>query len=103
MQPSPETPNRAPPAPYTARTPQVGMGEMECYERDFEVELLRSTGEYYRRRAAAWLADDTTPEYLTKAEEAVRAEEERVGAYLHASTKPKLLKEVRWQEEGVVC
>lgn len=73
---------------------EVGMGEMECYERDFEAELLRSTGEYYRRCAAAWLADDTTPEYLTKAEEAVRAEEERVGAYLHTSTKPKLLKEV---------
>ena len=38
--------------------------------------------------------EDSCPEYMIKAEEALRAEEERVVQYLHASTKPKLLAEV---------
>lgn len=34
---------------------QVGMGQMECYERDFEEFLLKDTAEYYKRKAAAWI------------------------------------------------
>lgn len=42
--------------------------------------------------------EDSAPDYLAKAEECLRDEEERVNSYLHLSTKPKLLKEVRAQE-----
>jgi hypothetical protein len=31
------------------------MGQMECYERDFEEFLLKDTAEYYKRKAAAWI------------------------------------------------
>ena len=34
---------------------QVGMGAMECYERDFEDFMLKDTAEYYRRKAAVWI------------------------------------------------
>ena len=34
---------------------QVGMGAMECYERDFEEFMLNDTAEYYRRKAAVWI------------------------------------------------
>lgn len=73
---------------------EVGMGGMECYEKDFEEPLLRESAAYYKRKAAEWIASDTCPEYMIKAEECLRAEEERVDHYLHAATKPKLLKEV---------
>ncbi|EFN56087.1 hypothetical protein CHLNCDRAFT_22706 [Chlorella variabilis] len=72
---------------------EVGMGLMECYERDFEEAMLKDTAEYYRRRAAVWIQEDSSPDYLVKAEECLRDEEERVNSYFHVSTKPKLLKE----------
>ncbi|KAI3437587.1 hypothetical protein D9Q98_000040 [Chlorella vulgaris] len=72
---------------------EVGMGQMECYERDFEEAMLKDTAEYYRRRAAVWIQEDSSPDYLVKAEDCLRDEEERVNSYLHVSTKPKLLKE----------
>jgi cullin 1 len=72
---------------------EVGMGSMEAYEKDFEEPLLRDTGAYYRRKAAAWIEEDSTPDYLAKAEECLRAEEGRVNSYLHVDTKPKLLRE----------
>lgn len=31
------------------------MGQMECYEKDFEEFMLRDTAEYYRRKAAVWI------------------------------------------------
>ncbi len=38
--------------------------------------------------------EDSCPDYMLKAEECLKAEEERVANYLHVDTKPKLLKEV---------
>ena len=31
------------------------MNSLECYETDFEVALLEASGEYYKRKAAAWI------------------------------------------------
>lgn len=45
-------------------------------------------------QAAVWIAEDSCPEYMLKAEECLRQEEERVQHYLHISTKPKLLEQV---------
>lgn len=41
-----------------------------------------------------WIQEDSCPEYMVKAEECLRQEEERVQNYLHQSSKPKLLKRV---------
>lgn len=73
---------------------EVGMGGMECYERDFEEHLLSETGSYYKRQAAEWIEQDSCPDYMLKAEDCIKLEEERVENYLHSSTKAKLLKEV---------
>lgn len=73
---------------------QVGMGALETYQIDFEEPLLKDTAAYYRLKAAAWIQEDSTPDFLVKAEQCLKAEEARVDSYLHASTKAKLLKEV---------
>jgi Cullin family len=46
-------------------------------------------------QAAVWIAEDSCPEYMVKAEECLRQEEDRVQHYLHISTKPKLLEQVQ--------
>ncbi|KAG2490035.1 hypothetical protein HYH03_011500 [Edaphochlamys debaryana] len=73
---------------------ELGMSNMDCYEKDFEEYLLTETSAFYRRKASEWIEQDSCPDYMLKAEECLRLEEERVENYLHASTKAKLLKEV---------
>lgn len=63
------------------------MGSMESYERDFQEQLLTETAAYYKRKANLWIEQDSCPDYMIKAEEALRLEEERVEIYLHPSTK----------------
>jgi hypothetical protein len=43
---------------------EVGMGPMECYERDFEEHLLTATSDYYKRKAAEWITEDSCPDYM---------------------------------------
>ncbi|CAL8463270.1 g2804 [Coccomyxa elongata] len=73
---------------------EVGMGGMECYTEDFEKQLLADSAAHYKRKATAWIAEDSCPDYMIKAEDCLKQEEERVTNYLHMDTKPKLLKEV---------
>ncbi|KAG2429454.1 hypothetical protein HYH02_014036 [Chlamydomonas schloesseri] len=73
---------------------ELGMSNMDCYEKDFEEYLLTETSAFYRRKASQWIEQDSCPDYMLKAEECLRLEEERVDNYLHASTRGKLLKEV---------
>lgn len=41
---------------------------MEFYERDFEEALLSESANYYKRKAADWVAEDSCPDYMLKAE-----------------------------------
>ncbi len=70
--------------------PQVGMGGMECYEQDFEEYLLADTSAYYKVKAAAWIEQDSCPDYMQKADDCLQKEEERVENYLHSSTKVRI-------------
>ena len=72
----------------------LGMGNLDTYVRDFEEHLLISSTAFYKRKAAQWIEEDSCPDYMIKAEDSLRLEEERVGNYLHINTKPKLLKVV---------
>ena len=45
---------------------QVGMGNMDHYERDFEEVMLTETGGYYKRKAAEWINQDSCPDYMLK-------------------------------------
>ena len=73
---------------------EMGMGGMEAYEQDFEAHLLTNTAAFYSRKASVWIDEDSCPDYLVKAEDCLKRENERVGHYLHASSESKLLKEV---------
>lgn len=46
------------------------------------------------------LQEDTCPEYMSKAEDCLKTEEERVEGYLHVHSKPKLLAEVEGELLG---
>ncbi|KAK2076784.1 hypothetical protein QBZ16_005010 [Prototheca wickerhamii] len=70
---------------------EVGMGTLAAYEADFEQVFLKRTAEYYRSLGARWLEACSTPEYLARVEATLSSEEARVNAYLHVSTRPKLL------------
>jgi cullin 1 len=70
---------------------EIGMGNMDAYETDFESSMLQDTAAYYSRKAASWIEEDSCPDYMLKAEECLKREKERVGHYLHASSEQKLL------------
>jgi cullin 1 len=72
---------------------EVGMGNMDAYKNDFEVFMLVRTGEYYEKCAKVWIQQDSTPDYLKKAEKRLLEEEARVDKYLHVEGKANLLKE----------
>ncbi|KAF9590569.1 hypothetical protein IFM89_035887 [Coptis chinensis] len=70
---------------------EVGMGTMDCYKNDFEVALLDDTSAYYSRKAEEY----SCPDYISKVEESLKQEEDRVSHYLHCSSEQKLLERVK--------
>lgn len=71
----------------------MGMSSLEAYNADLEVALLESTREYYARKRQDWI-NDSTPDYLIKAEDALLAESRRVSDYLNPNSEENLLKVV---------
>jgi len=65
---------------------------LEVYVSDFEEMLLTTTADFYSRESAKWSEEDSFPDYMCKAEDRLRQEQERVVHYLHSSTEDKLLK-----------
>ncbi|KAM3231468.1 cullin-1 [Capsicum chacoense] len=74
---------------------EIGMGEMEFYENDFEDAMLKDTAAYYSRKASNWIVEDSCPDYMLKAEECLKKEKDRVTHYLHSSSETKLLEKVQ--------
>ncbi|XP_051129469.1 cullin-1-like [Andrographis paniculata] len=74
---------------------EIGMGQMDYYENDFETYLLKDTAAYYSRKASNWILDDSCPDYMLKAEECLKREKDRVAHYLHSSSETKLLERVQ--------
>ena len=71
----------------------MGMGSLDAYNNDLEEPLLSSTREYYAKKREDWI-NDSTPDYLIKAEEALNEERNRVADYLNSSSESKILKVV---------
>jgi len=71
----------------------MGMGTLDAYNADLEDPLLASTREYYARKREDWV-NDSTPDYLIKAEDALDEERKRVEDYLNSSSESKILKVV---------
>jgi hypothetical protein len=90
--------------------PEEGELRLQQYCDDFERRFIELTGEYYARESARWIEEASTPEYLKmvwegggggtnrwEVEDRLAEESTRVGAYLHAATEEKLLKELEKQ------
>jgi hypothetical protein len=45
---------------------EIGLGQMECYENDFEDFLLKDTTEYYFVKAQSWIFEDSCQNYMIK-------------------------------------
>ena len=45
---------------------EIGMGNMDAYENDFESAMLEDTTSYYSRKAASWILEDSCPDYMLK-------------------------------------
>ena len=69
-------------------------GNLETYINDFEVPLVEATKEYYTTKAAAWIATDNVPTYLSRIEEKLVAEAERVKACMNERTESPLLQQI---------
>lgn len=72
----------------------MGMGSLDTYNTDLESKLLEAAREYYAKKREEWIVEDSTPEYLIKAEKVLKQESDRVKEYLNPGTEPKLLKVV---------
>ncbi|CAI9259558.1 unnamed protein product [Lactuca saligna] len=73
---------------------EIGMGQMEYYENDFEASMLNDTATYYSRKASNWILEDSWSDYMFKAEECLKREKDRVSHYLDSNSEPKLLEVV---------
>jgi cullin 1 len=69
----------------------MGMGSLDAYNTDLEEPLLASTREFYAKKRDEWI-NDSTPDYLIKAEDALNEERTRVADYLNSSSESKILK-----------
>ncbi|VFQ68633.1 unnamed protein product [Cuscuta campestris] len=74
---------------------EIGMGQMEYYENDFEDAMLKDTAAFYARKASNWIVEDSCPDYMLKTEECLKKEKERVSHYLHPNSEAKLLEKVQ--------
>ncbi|XP_044486586.1 cullin-1-like isoform X8 [Mangifera indica] len=74
---------------------EIGMGQMDSYENDFEAAMLVDTSGYYSRKASSWILEDSYPDYMLKAEECLKGEKDRVAHYVHSSSEPKLQEKVQ--------
>lgn len=63
----------------------------EVYKEHFETPFLEATEKYYRKESEAFLAENSVPDYLKKAEERLREEEDRVERYLNTNTRKALI------------
>ena len=69
---------------------ELGINSLTVYNRDFEEALLPATAAFYAKQSRAWFDSLDLPDYLMKAEESLKSEEDRVGRYLHQSSLSKL-------------
>lgn len=64
---------------------------LDVYKQHFEIPFLEATEKYYKLESAALLTKNSISDYLKKAEEWLREEEDRVERYLDANTRRLLI------------
>lgn len=64
---------------------------LDFYRQEFERYFITFTEAYYKNESDAFVSQNTTTDYMKKAETRLKEEEERVELYLHSSTRVKLV------------
>mmetsp|Transcript_33794 Transcript_33794/g.76419 ORF Transcript_33794/g.76419 Transcript_33794/m.76419 type:complete len:630 (-) Transcript_33794:160-2049(-) len=68
----------------------LGVEGLRVYEEDFEAPFLEATKDFYKAESLDFLASNTCPDYLAKAQARLGEEQARVRHYLNPSTDSKL-------------
>ncbi|KAI0669208.1 Cullin-domain-containing protein [Trametes maxima] len=63
----------------------------EVYREHLEAPFLEATEKYYRQESEKFLAENSVADYLKKAEERLREEEDRVERYMNTNTRKALI------------
>ena len=63
----------------------------EVYREHLETPFLDATEKYYRQESKAFLTENSVADYLKKAEERLREEEDRVERYMNTNTRKGLI------------
>lgn len=57
------------------------------YREHFEVPFIAATEKYYKTESERFLTENSVSDYLKRAEERLREEEDRIERYLNANTR----------------
>jgi cullin 1 len=60
---------------------------LDVYKEHFETPFIKATEAYYMEESKSFLAENSVSDYLKKAEERLREEEDRVERYLNTNTR----------------
>ncbi|THV05232.1 Cullin-domain-containing protein [Dendrothele bispora CBS 962.96] len=64
---------------------------LDVYKEHFEAPFIEATEKYYKKESESFLAAYSVSEYLKKAEERLKEEEDRVDRYLNQQTRKTLI------------
>lgn len=64
---------------------------LDIYKEHFEIPFIEATERYYRQESEAFLLSNTISDYLKKAEERLKEEEDRVERFLNTQTRRPLI------------
>jgi cullin 1 len=64
---------------------------LDVYKEHFENPFIEATEAFYKKESEAFLADNSVSDYLRKAEERLKEEEDRVERYLNTQTRKALI------------
>ena len=64
---------------------------LDVYRDAFEIPFIEATERYYRNESEAFLAENSVSDYLKRAEERLKEEEDRVERYLNTVTRKVLV------------
>lgn len=68
----------------------LGIDSLSVYNSELEDALLPASAAFYSRRSKFWMGSLDLPEYLIRAEQALKSEDDRVDRYLSSSSLAKL-------------
>ncbi|KAG8931290.1 hypothetical protein FRC03_005689 [Tulasnella sp. 419] len=63
----------------------------DVYKEHFETPFIAATEKYYKQESESFLAENSVSEFLKKAEDRLKEEEDRVERYMNATTRKTLI------------